>query len=162
MPATASTSPARGLADPAPWTSWMGVAGSPQAKAAAVPKVKAVSKAGCCAGRSWSVTWAAKTRTVQLASDGRSEDGLRVYTCGPPARVKPRLPAPQSMENAAGPAVTASLNVTTIGVDGATPMLPSAGTVRTTLGAASPPVNAWPVLHAPNVFGWGAAHTKSA
>ena len=57
--------------------------------------------------------------------------------------------------------MTASLKVTPIGASAATPVLPLTGTVWATLGATSPPVNPWPVLHAPNVFAIGAVHAKS-
>ncbi len=105
---------------------------------------------------------AANTVTVQLACAGRGAVGSSVYVWGPPAKVKARSPAPQSIENADGPAVTGSLNVTLMVVAGATPVLPLAGTVWVTLGAASPG-KVCPVLQAPNVLGMDSvAQAKSA
>ena len=66
-----------------------------------------------------------------------------------------------SIENAAGTTVTGSLKVIWMGADGSTPVLPSAGTDWSTLGAVSPPAKTCPVLQAPNVFGWAVAHAKS-
>src|SRR5919109_3711435 len=88
---------------------------------------------------SWSVTFAAKTVTVQVSEPAKSLSGSSVNVVGPPLAAAVWLPLElHEIENQLPVTFTGSLNVIVTLLFRATPPAPSAGFVLETVGAASP------------------------
>src|SRR5437870_3673878 len=87
---------------------------------------------------SWSVTFAAKTVTVQFSSVAKSVAGSSVNVVGPPVTVAGRTPLAQVMSYHPTTASTGSVNVIATFAETATPVAPFAGAVDATAGATSP------------------------
>ena len=134
--------PRRGETWAAPWISWMNVGGG---GGASVVKLNAKFPSMLFGGStvSWSVTWAARTVTVQLSENAKSTVGSSVNVVGPPvwaAACEPLVAQPivyQGLETSTG-----SLNVIVMSVLKATPVAPASGEVAVTAGALSP-VQKW-------------------
>src|ERR687885_2665937 len=88
---------------------------------------------------SWSVTFAAKTVTVQVSEPTKSLSGSSVNVVGPPLAVAVWLPLePHEIENQLPVTFTGSLNVIVTLLARATLPAPSAGLVLVTAGALVP------------------------
>src|SRR5438552_4207786 len=122
--------------------SWMNVGGG---GGASVVKLNAKFPSMLFGGStvSSSVTWAARTVTVQLSENAKSTVGSSVNVVGPPvwaAACDPLVAQPivyQGLETSTG-----SLNVMVMSVLKATPVAPASGEVAVTAGALSP-VQKW-------------------
>src|SRR5438876_10643308 len=121
--------------------SWMNVGGG---GGASVVKLNAKFPSMLFGGStvSSSVTWAARTVTVQLSENAKSTAGSSVNVVGPPvwaAACDPLVAQPivyQGLETSTG-----SLNVIVMSVLKATPVAPASGEVAVTAGALSPVLN---------------------
>src|SRR5438309_10741816 len=117
--------------------SWMNVGGG---GGASVVKLNAKFPTMLFGGStvSWSVTWAARTVTVQLSENAKSTVGSSLNVVGPPvwaAACEPLVVQPivyQGLETSTG-----SLNVIVMSVLKATPVAPASGEVAVTAGAVS-------------------------
>src|SRR5438477_13209453 len=122
--------------------SWMNVGGG---GGASVVKLNAKFPSMLFGGStvSSSVTWAARTVTVQLSENAKSTVGSSVNVVGPPvwaAACDPLVAQPivyQGLETSTG-----SLNVIAMSVLKATPVAPASGAVAVTAGALLP-VQKW-------------------